>query len=153
MKTLGNILWHIPFLGFISATITFAIGLLLTLTVVAAPIGMGLMELGKMLFLPFGKAMVKKEDLGQEHSKTWETYSVVIKLVYVLLIGWWLALLVAIQAAILFFTIVGIPASIVVAKSLGTYLNPVNKKCVSSAVADELERRETAKELDKLPKV
>jgi hypothetical protein len=30
---------------------------------------------------------------------------------------------------------------LVVAKCLGTYLNPVNKKCVPSAITDELEKR------------
>ena len=39
MKTLGNILWHFPFFGFISAILVFLLGGLLTITVVAAPIG------------------------------------------------------------------------------------------------------------------
>jgi len=43
MRTLGNILWHVPFLGFLSALGTFIIGGLLTITVVGAPIGLGLL--------------------------------------------------------------------------------------------------------------
>lgn len=42
------------------------------------------------------------------------------------------------QVVCLFISIVGIPAALVVANSLGTYLNPVNKKCVPQAVADEI---------------
>ena len=30
MKTLGNILWHFPFLGFLSALYTFILGLIFT---------------------------------------------------------------------------------------------------------------------------
>ncbi len=41
------------------------------------------------------------------------------------------------------------PVALVIAKSLGTYLNPVNKKCVSSAVSDELERRKGSAEVEK----
>jgi len=54
----------------------------------------------------------------------------------------------AFQVVGLFISIIGIPAALVVAKSLGTYLNPVNKKCVHSAVSDELERRKAQKEID-----
>lgn len=53
------------------------------------------------------------------------------------------------QVAGLFISIVGIPAALVVAKSLGTYLNPINKKCVSSAVTDKLKRRKALGYVDK----
>ena len=46
-----------------------------------------------------------------------------------------------VQVGLLFITVVGIPVALVIAKSLGTYWNPVNKKCVHLAVAEELERR------------
>jgi uncharacterized membrane protein YccF (DUF307 family) len=48
----------------------------------------------------------------------------------------------------LFITIIGIPAALVIAKSLSTYLNPVNKKCVHFAVADEIQRRKAQKAID-----
>jgi uncharacterized membrane protein YccF (DUF307 family) len=38
----------------------------------------------------------------------------------------------------LIFSIVGIPVALVLAKSVGTYFNPVNKKCVPQEVADEI---------------
>lgn len=140
MKTLGNILWHIPFMGFISAIFVYLFGLVLTATVVAAPIGLGLMELGKFLFSPFGHAMVSKDDLNIEQNQKWKMYSTIVRVIY-FPFGLLFAILAIFQVVFLFFTIVGIPVAIVVAKSLGTYLNPVNKKCVHSAVADELERR------------
>jgi hypothetical protein len=58
MKTLCNILWHIPCCGFIGAIAVYLLGLILTATVVAAPIGLGLMQYGKFLFAPFGRAMI-----------------------------------------------------------------------------------------------
>ena len=82
MRALGNVLWHLPFLGFVSATVTYLLGLLLTVTVIAAPIGLGVMELGKFMFLPFGQAIVKKSDVVENRSKAWQTYSTVIMILY-----------------------------------------------------------------------
>ena len=147
MRTLGNILWHIPFMGFISASIVYLMGLLLVITVVAAPIGLGLMELGKFLFAPFGKAMINQSDLKIEQNKSWKTYSTIVRVIY-FPIGLLLAMFGVIQIVGLTFTLVGIPVALVIAKSLGTYLNPVNKKCVSAAVVNELERRKAQMEID-----
>ena len=139
MKTLGNIIWHIPFLGFVSASLVYVLGLVLCATVVAAPIGLGLMEYGKFLFWPFGHEMVNKKDLNVEQNAAWKSYSRVISILY-FPVGIVLAAFAVIQVIGLFISIIGIPAAIVVAKSLGTYINPVNKKCVRSSVADEIER-------------
>ena len=140
MKTLGNILWHIPFMGFLSAIFVYLLGLVLTATVVAAPIGLGLMELGKFLFAPFGHAMVSKDDLNVEQNPKWKMYSTLVRVIY-FPFGLIFAIAAVFQVVLMFFTIVGIPVALVVAKSLGTYINPVNKKCVHSAVAEELDRR------------
>lgn len=148
MRTLGNILWHFPFFGFVNAIVVYLFGLILTATVVAAPIGLGLMEFGKFLFAPFGHAMVSKSELNIKQNKAWKTYSTIVTIVYIPF-GILLSLLAVLQVAGLFITIIGIPIALVVAKSLGTYLNPVNKKCVHHAVVDELERRKAQTEIGK----
>jgi len=140
LKTLGNIIWHIPFLGFINATIVYLLGLILTATVVAAPIGLGLMEFAKFLYWPFGNAMVNKKDLDIEQNTSWKTYSSIIMILY-FPFGLILAALAVFEVVGTFITIIGIPVALVVAKSLTTYLNPVNKKCVPSAVANEIKGR------------
>lgn len=148
MKTLGNILWHIPFLGFVNAIVVYVLGLILVATVVAAPIGLGLMEFGKFLFWPFGNSMISKKELNVEQNKAWKIYSTIVMVLY-FPFGLILAVLGAFQVAALFISLIGIPAALVVAKSLGTYLNPVNKKCVHSAVADELEKRKAQEAISK----
>lgn len=140
MRTLGNILWHFPFFGFVNAIIVYFFGLLLTITVVAAPIGLGLMEFGKFLFAPFSRVMVSKSQLNTKQNKAWRAYCTVVMILYIPL-GVLLCAVTILQIAGLFITIVGIPIALVLAKSLGTYFNPVNKKCVPAAVGDELERR------------
>ena len=139
MRTLANILWHIPFLGFLTALWTYLFGVLLMVTVVAAPVGLGLMEFAKFLFAPFSRAMVDKADLGEQGNKVWQAYSTVVRIVYFPL-GLVLAVCAAIQAVLLCVTIIGIPLAIVVFKSLGTYFNPVNKRCVSLAESARLNR-------------
>lgn len=148
MKTLGNIIWHIPFLGFLNALVVALAGLFWTVTVVGAPIGVGLLEYSKFLLWPFGNSMVSKSDLNIEQNKAWKAYSMIIMVLY-FPFGLIMCCFAIFQIVALFVTIVGIPPAIVVAKSLGTYLNPVNKKCVSSAVSDELEKRKAQKDVDK----
>lgn len=65
MRALGNVLWHIPFLGFLTALVVLLLGLVLTASIVAAPIGLGLIQYAKFLFWPFGNAMVSKSDLNK----------------------------------------------------------------------------------------
>jgi uncharacterized membrane protein YccF (DUF307 family) len=140
LRTLGNILWHFPFFGFVSAAFYWLLGLLLTLLVVTAPIGLGLMEYGKFLLAPFGHAMVSKSDLQMTQNPLWRTYSALVMLIY-LPFGLLFTVVSIIHVVTACLGIVTIPVALVVAKSLGTVLNPVNKICVPTAVADEIERR------------
>ena len=148
MRTLGNILWHIPFLGFLNATMVYLFGILLTITVIAAPLGMGLMEYGKFLFVPFGRAMVSKSTLDIKQNKYWKAYSTIIMIIWIPF-GLLLSIIALFQIAGLFITIIGIPMALVVAKSIGTYFNPVNKKCVHQAVYEEIEKKKAQKEIEK----
>jgi uncharacterized membrane protein YccF (DUF307 family) len=148
MKALGNVLWHFPFLGFVSAILTYLLGAILTATVVAAPIGLGLMELGKFLFWPFGNDMVSQNSLNVGQNPAWKAYATLVMILY-FPFGLLLTIVAVFQVVGLFVSIIGIPAALVVAKSLGTFLNPVNKICVPSAVTDELERRKAQAYVDK----
>jgi uncharacterized membrane protein YccF (DUF307 family) len=148
MRTLGNILWHIPFLGFLSAIGTFLIGGLLFITIIGAPIGLGLMQLSKFLLTPFSSAMVSKKDLKAEQNKLWQLFGIIVRIIY-FPFGLILAIVTIFQIAGLFITIIGIPVALVLAKSLGTYFNPVNKVCVPKAVADEVSQRKAKAAVEK----
>ncbi len=75
MKTLGNILWHFPFLGFLSALYTLILGLIFTITVVGAPIGLGMIQHSKFLLTPFSKDRV----IIELYSKNSATVAVVLR--------------------------------------------------------------------------
>jgi len=132
-RMLGNILWHIPFCGFLTAFFAFVTGLLFTLLVIPSPIGLGLIQFSKFLLAPYSYSMVSKSDLNMKVHPLWKSFSIIITILY-LPLGLIFALLAAIQVALLFVTIIGIPAALPIAKSLGVFLNPVGKVCVPVAV-------------------
>lgn len=140
MRKLANIIWHVPFLGFINALFTFLLGSVLVLTVIGAPIGLGLIQLSKFLLTPFSSEMVSKKDLNKEQNKLWNSYGIIVTIIY-FPFGLGLAIITIFQIALLFVSIVGIPVALILSKSLSTFFNPVNKKSVPRAVAKELEKR------------
>lgn len=148
MRTLGNILWHIPFLGFLTALGTFLIGGLFVISVIGAPIGLGLIQLSKFLLTPFSSAMISKKDLNVDQNKLWQSFSFIVRIFYFPL-GLFIAIATVFQIAALFITIIGIPVALVLAKSLGTYFNPVNKTCVPKAVQNEIEQRKAKERVAK----
>lgn len=148
MRTLGNILWHVPFLGFLNAFGTFLIGGLLVITVIGAPIGLGLIQLSKFLLTPFSSRMINRRDVKPNQNRVWKTYGMLVRILY-FPFGLFLAVFTVIQIVGLFVTIIGIPVALILAKSLGTYFNPVNKICVSKAVADEVASRKAKIQVDK----
>ena len=147
MRTLGNIIWHIPFLGFLSALWAFVIGGLLVITIIGSPIGLGLIELSKFLLTPFSMAMIDKSDLKTKQNILWRVFSVIIRIIY-FPIGLILAIVTICQIVGLFVSLVGIPVALVLAKSLGTYFNPVNKVCVPVEVADEINQRKARRRVN-----
>ena len=148
MRTLGNIIWHFPFFGFMTAIGTFFVGVLFLITIIGAPIGLGVIQLSKFLFTPFSSAMIDKSELDDKQNKLWLAFGFIIKILY-FPFGLLLACVTIFQIALLFITIVGIPVALVLAKSLGTYFNPVNKTCVPKAVKDELEQRKAKEQAEK----
>ena len=150
MAALGNVLWHIPFLGFMTALGMFLVGGMLILTVVAAPLGTGLFELGKFYLLPFGNRMVDAKALGSSVStnKYWRAWGWIMVAIW-FPFGAIMAIVVALQCLFLCISIIGIPAALASAKSIPTLFNPVGKKCVSKAVADEIDRRKADDQVSK----
>ena len=148
MRLLGNIIWHFPFFGFLPALGTFLLGGLLVITVIGAPIGLGLIQLSKFLLAPFSWAMISKDDLNVEQNKLWKSFGFIIRILY-FPFGLFLVVITVFQIIGCFITIIGIPVALVLAKSLGTFFNPVNKKCVPRSVQNELEQRKAKAEVEK----
>ena len=139
MRLLGNILWHFPCFGFVTSLFSFLAGILLTVTVVGAPIGLGLIQYAKFALAPYSYSMIDKRELHPNKSGN-ILYAILCLIVRILYF----------PLGVLFFLwgIVLLPMAIPYAKSLSTFFNPVGKVCVPVAVMDELERRKAEKEVD-----
>lgn len=151
MRILGNIIWFFM-AGWILAILTYLSGLILTVLVVTAPVGLGLMEYGKFLFLPFTHDMVRKKkgSITDAAHMTYQTYANIVKVIYIIVFGIWLFIGGIFTVIGQFITIIGIPCAIVLAKSLGTIFNPVDKVCISHDLAEELRRRVAAAKADEI---
>jgi len=139
-------------MGFMSAIVCAFVGVFWICTVVGVPIGLGLLQYAKFLIAPFDHRMVDKSviqtDIQKElENPLWKTYSEIIKICYYPF-GFVMVCMLLVQmsfsALSLCITIIGIPMAMpvfmVLYKSLGVVLNPVNKVCVHNFQHDQIMR-------------
>ena len=148
MRALATVLWHFPFFGFLRALIVFVIGMILTLTVVAAPIGLGWIQYSRFLLSPFSNEMVDTGAIGREQNPYWRVYGTIVWILY-LPLGIIACITGVIATILMAISIIGIPCAIVEAKSLGFYLKPVGRVCVPAGLSDEIRRRQIEEILNK----
>ncbi|MEM7584704.1 MAG: YccF domain-containing protein [Acidobacteriota bacterium] len=101
MSLIGNIIWLI-FGGFFSGLAYILGGFLVCLTIIGIPFGVQSIKLGFATFAPFGKEI-------HETESSYGCLKIVFDVLWLFFIGWEIALLHLIFAAILAITIVGIP--------------------------------------------
>ena len=88
-----------------------------------------------MVAIPSSKSEI---DGDANKNILWQTYGFILKTVYVIFLGIPMVILSLVQIVCCFCSIIGIPVAIVMAKSLGTLLQPVGKVCVDHSVAQAL---------------
>jgi uncharacterized membrane protein YccF (DUF307 family) len=119
VKTILNILW------FILAGIWLAIGyvvagVLLAITIIGIPFAVQAFKVAGYALWPFGRALVKTE---AHHS----VLRVIGNILWLVLAGWWLALLHLVTGILLCITIIGIPLGIGSFKMAGAALAPFGR--------------------------
>ncbi|XFA72736.1 YccF domain-containing protein [Thermosynechococcaceae cyanobacterium Okahandja] len=101
MSLLGNLIWLI--FGGLFTGIGYMIGgLSLCLTIIGIPFGLKAIQLGWSTLLPFGKEIVERPDANS-------TLTMIFNILWLLIIGWGIALNHLIWGAILAITIIGLP--------------------------------------------
>lgn len=153
MRTFLNIIWHFPFLGFLFALSTAIEGLLWCCTIIGIPLGLGLFSLSRFYLSPFTSELVSKSDLalvtGNEQGTTMKAWGLVIRIIY-FPFGLLLAFFQIIVCGLQFISIIGIPCGIVAAKTLGAIFNPINKTCVSRAIAEQIAQKKAENSIAKM---
>lgn len=104
MSLLGNLIWLL-FGGLLSGLAYMAVGILLCLTIIGAPFGVQAFKIGVATLAPFGKRVV---ELPHANS----TARIVFNLLWLVFVGWEIAVAHLVWAGVLALTIVGLPFAI-----------------------------------------
>ena len=121
MRTLLNIIWFV-FGGFWLALGYALAGLLLCVLIVTIPLGVVSFRMARYALWPFGRAVVPKPGAGAG--------AAVLNVVWIVLAGWWLALIHVTTAVAQAITIIGIPLAVANLKMVPISLVPYGKQIV-----------------------
>ena len=127
MTTLGNILWFV-LCGLWMAILYGIAGLLGLILILTIPLGIQAFKLAGYVLWPFGRSVVSQPGA----SPLW---TVIGNVIWVLVIGWWLALAHVIAALLFFITIIGIPFGMANLKLARLALLPFGFEVVDAATA------------------
>ena len=121
MRVLLNIVWLV--LAGLWLAIGYALaGLIMFLPILTIPFGIQAFKLAGYSLWPFGRTVVKREDAGPA--------SVLGNVLWLLLAGWWLALLHLVSAILLAVTIIGLPLALANLKLVPAALWPFGREIV-----------------------
>jgi len=134
MRPIYNVLWYFPFLGFLIAIYAAMFGLVFLFLF---PVGKGLLQLAKFYCAPFSFDMKRMADVHPDEVKEYGVFGALM------LLFWFpFSLILAFTLAIPFLaygaSVVFLPASIVIARSLAFVFNPINAICVPLARGQEV---------------
>jgi len=129
VRFLLNIIW------FLLAGLWIAIGYLLAaaicfILIITIPFGIASARIAVFALWPFGKTVLRREDAG--------VASAIGNVIWLVLCGWWLAILHLIAGVLLCLTIIGIPLGVGNFKLIPISLLPLGREIVS---ADEVRAR------------
>ena len=122
ISTLANVVWFVV-AGMWLALVYVMAGLALCITLVGVPFGVQLFKLAGYALWPFNRVVIEdpRQDAG---------LSLLGNMLWILLVGWWLALAHLAVAAVLLVTIVGAPLSLAALRMAGLALAPFGKRVV-----------------------
>ena len=121
MRTLGNILWFL--LAGLWLAIGYAVaGLVAFVLIVTIPFGIASFRLAGFVIWPFGRTVVWRRQAG--------VWSVIGNVVWVIVVGWELALAHLAAGLLLCVTIIGIPFGIACWKMIPLALFPLGREVV-----------------------
>ena len=121
VRTIGNILWLV-LAGFWLALLYVAAGIVACILIITIPFGIASFRIAGFVLWPFGRTVVWRRDAG--------IWSVLGNVLWVILLGWELAVAHLITGALLFITIIGIPFAIANWKMIPIALFPLGRQVV-----------------------
>ena len=127
MRTIGNILWFL-LAGWWLALGYAVAGVVAFILIITIPFGIASFRIAGYVVWPFGRTVVGRRDAG--------VWSLIGNIVWILVVGWELALAHLVAGALLCVTIIGIPFGIACWKMVPLALLPLGSRVVPIGSAD-----------------
>lgn len=121
MRTVLNIIW-VVFGGFWLALLYVLAGIIMFVLIITIPFGVQAFKLAGFVIWPFGRTVVRRPDAG--------TGSVIGNVLWVVLVGWELAIGHIVTAFAMAITIIGIPLALANLKLVPISLLPFGRTVV-----------------------
>ena len=144
MRTLLNILWNVPGLGFVAAFLWALVGIVMAITIIGLPWAKACFTLANYTLAPFGRELVSRRDVTGRHSFGTGPLGLLANIIWFLLAGWWLALMHIAAACACAITIIGLPFAWAHLKLAVAAIAPVGQVVVSTDVATQIDREKAA---------
>jgi len=144
MRTILNILWNVPGLGFVAAFFWALAGLVMAITIIGLPWAKACFTMASYTLAPFGRELASRYDVTGQESLGTTPLGTLANIVWFVLAGWWLIIMHVIAACASAITIIGIPFAWAHLKLAGAAIAPVGKIVVPAGVAGEIERERAA---------
>lgn len=128
MRTLGNILWFV-LAGFWLALGYALAGIIAFVLIITIPFGIASFRLAGFVVWPFGRTVVWRREAG--------IWSVIGNVIWILVLGWELALVHLFAGLLLCVTIVGIPFGVACWKMVPLALVPLGREVVPIGAAPD----------------
>jgi len=135
MTLILNILWLILGGGLVSGAAWILAGLLFALSIVGLPWARAAFNIGFYTLMPFGQTAVSREDLSGRMDIGTGPLGLIGNIIWLVVIGWWLALGHLVLAVGYAVTIIGLPFAWVHLKLVPIALFPIGQTIVSNDVA------------------
>jgi uncharacterized membrane protein YccF (DUF307 family) len=127
VRTLGNILWLL-LAGWWLAIGYFVAGLVACILIITIPFGIASFRLAAYVVWPFGRTVVWQREAG--------IWSVIGNVIWVIVVGWELAIAHLVAGLLLCVTIIGIPFGVACWKMIPLALFPLGREVVPIRAVD-----------------
>jgi uncharacterized membrane protein YccF (DUF307 family) len=121
MRTILNVIWLL-LAGFWMAIAYVVAGVICCVLIITIPFGIASFRIANYALWPFGRSLIRRADAG--------TASTIGNVIWVIFVGWWLALGHVFTGIALCVTIIGIPLGLANFKLIPVSLVPLGRKIV-----------------------
>jgi len=128
LNVLLNVIWLVLSGLWLAIAYTVA-ALICFILIITIPFGVAALRIAVFALWPFGRTVVRREDAGGA--------SVIGNVLWLILCGWWLALLHLVSGVLLCLTIIGLPLGLANFKLIPVSLLPFGREIVSIEEARE----------------